>query len=253
MSHTITFYNDWNDGWLVSMINQGFSPMKVSEEKDEEYFKRFEGEHRFWSFCLGRWTEDYQYFDLCIGAPDNVVTDWDGVAHWLNTGEGELPLIKAVRCVPESADMYDRRMERMLDEKKQEYMYSERVVDGVFYAEIIKPEDGQVEVAPYTVVIEEWKEDKIQFMFSSICSIPSFGRLYPKDREFIVSLWKYKNMGMEFELQRIIDMHVEAVKSGYTHEPVVYRKSMGAVIDQRQERQTRVGQKRKKEEAPNGH
>jgi hypothetical protein len=227
--------------------------MKVSEEKDEEYFKSFEGEHRFWSFCLGRWTETYQYIDLCIGAPDGVVTDWDGVARWFNTGEGELPLIKAVKCVPENADMFDRRMEKMLGEKKQEYMYSERIVHGVFYAEIIKPEDGQVEVRPYTVVIEEWNEDKIKFMFSSICSVPSFGRLYPKDREFIVSLWKYKKMKGEFELQRIIDMHIEAVKSGYTHEPIVYRESMGTVIDLRQERQIRVGQKRKKEEEPNGH
>lgn len=88
------------------------------------------------------------------------------------------------------------------------------------------------------------------FMFSSICSVPSFGRLYPADRNFIVSLWKYKNMEGEFNLQEIADKHVKAVEDGVMHEPVVYRKSVGEVLDRISEESIPAGVKRKREEVP---
>lgn len=158
--------------------------------------------------------------------------------------------MKPVRCEAETADIYDRRIEDELDHKSIDYKYEERIDDGIFFAEITKPEAGQVEVAPYTIVIEDWTEDKIIFMFSSICSVPSFGRLYPQDRDFIVSLWKFKNMPGEFNLQALADNHVNAVLINKTHEPVVYRKSIGEVIDQFNDMGAAVGAKRKRHEVP---
>lgn len=159
-----------------------------------------------------------------------------------------MELIKPDRL--ESKDIYDQRIYDHQNMEDQQYKYSECIQDGIFFAEIIKPEFNQKDVPPYTIVIEDWTQSKMIFMFSSICSVPSFGHLYPADRNFIVSLWKYKNLGGEFNLQELADKHVKAVKDGSMHEPVVYRKSMGEILDQFSEANTKTGGKRRREEVP---
>ena len=232
------------------MINLGFSPMMATAKKNPYYFKTFTGVFRFWSFNYQDWTGNYDEVDLCIGAPDNYRTDWDGVKRWLRGDSEQLPLMKTMKCVAEQTDLYDQRIKEELEHASTDYKYEERVCDGIFFAEIRKPEAGQVEVTPYTVVIEAWTPDKMPYMFSSICSVPSFGTLYPADRNFIVSLWKYKNMEGDFNLQALADKHVKAVKHGHMHEPVVYRKSVGEVIDQFNDMASDVGTKRKRIQVP---
>lgn len=54
----------------------------------------------------------------------------------------------------------------------------------------------------------------------------------------------------KFNLQELADAHVKAVKDGYMHEPVVYRKSVGEVIDQLNDMASDVGTKRKRIQVP---
>lgn len=80
----------------------------------------------------------------------------DGVKGWLRGESEELPLLKPDRYDAEDADMYDCRVAEELAHMQTDYKYEERVVNGIFYAEIIKPEMGQIDVTPYTIVIEDW-------------------------------------------------------------------------------------------------
>jgi hypothetical protein len=249
-SHVITFYTDRYDSWVVRLINMGFAPMMAIDKKSPDYFKKFQGVYVFWSFGTGDWTEEYEDVDVCITAPDGFNTDWNGVKAWLSGKSSELPLLKPPRYDVEDSDMYDTRVQATLASMINEYKYEERICGNMFLAEIRKPEVDQIEVVPYTVVIEDWLPDKMAFMFSSICSVPSFGNLYPQDRNFILRLWEFKNMEGKFSLQDLADKHVNAVKMGTMHEPVVYRQSIGEVIDHFNEMGTDTGKKRRREELP---
>jgi len=240
MAHVITFHNQDHQDVLVKMINMGYGPMMKLEGNTTEYFKSFVGECRFWSFKHGGFTWDAEYVDISFGAP-NAETDWNGVADWLTGNQEVLPLIKPVKAksiVTEEDDELSR------GPYSDQYMYEEKILGGIFFAEIIKPQTDR----PYTIVIEDWTPDKMVYMFSSICSVPSFGVLYPEDRNFIVSLWNWKGMEGKFDLQLLADRHVRAVEKGETHEPVVYRKPVGEIIDRFTEHGT--GSKRKLFEVP---
>lgn len=252
MSHVITFYTEDQNDLVVKMINLGFAPL-MCERRDAYYFSQFKGTYKLWSFEKMDWTDDLNNVDLSIAAPDNFDTDWLGVVHWLRGIYNLLPLIKPVLLKSDSIeDDCDMNIPKGYDQSmlNQSYQYNEKIIDKIFFAEIIKPENGQKSVPPYCIVIEDWDPDKMVYMFSSICYVPSFGKIYPADRNFIKSLWEFKKMKGSFNLQQIADQHVQAVKEGNMHEPVVYRKSMGEVIDMFNEKNTTTGSKRKLEICP---
>ena len=251
MSHVITFYNRENDYVLVSMINQGFSPLvHETSDKKSEYFLRFQGVFRCYNFGSGDWVDPLEcpdLVDMSIGAP-NPETDWVGVKDWLNeVDKGAeplyiLPLLPPVNCRPTALEgrdemdvagdlLRDRFTAKIDDKNKDQFFYQERVQDGVFYAEIRKPLSDR----PYTIVVRDWSEDKLIYMFSSICACPSFGVFYPHDRNFILSLWKWKKMKEPFNLDSLANFHIDAVKAGRAEEPIVYRLAIQDVMDDQKE------------------
>lgn len=245
-SHVITFYNNDHDACLVKFINLGYAPLLVSDKKYQDYFEDFQGVYRFWSFKRMDWvtTWDYEIIDISISAPD-AHTDWIGVQFWLSDSCGginnNLPLIKPVKLVTRDAIDEERKYTTKIhDQNMDQYFYEEVIQDNTFFAVIKKPLTDR----PYTIVIDNWTPDKMIFMFSSICSVPSFGVLYPHDRNFIVSLWKWKNMSGDFNLNELSDKHVSAVKAGEIHEPIVYRLSGEDVRNIYLEKKWGVGEKR---------
>lgn len=56
----------------------------------------------------------------------------------------------------ESKDVYDERMSDIEKNMDRQYTYDECIRDGIFFAEIRKPEEDQQDVPPYTIVIEDW-------------------------------------------------------------------------------------------------
>ena len=228
MAHVITFYCDDHDEILTNLINQGYAPMMATSKKSPDYFKTFVGSFRFWSFEENDWTTDYNLVDISISEPEDISheTDWEGIAEWLSGQSNVLPLLKPVKL--QSLETCDTYMEKRIDDKnKDKYFYSEQVKDGKFFAEIIKPLTDR----PYTVVIKNWTPNQMIYMFSSICSVPSFGVLYPHDRNFIVSLWDWKKMGGDFNLNDLAALHLKQFEAGLIHKPLVYRESIGDVMN----------------------
>lgn len=243
MSHVITFYTDDYDDVVVKLINDGFAPLMATARKCPEYFRTFEGVFKFWSFWRKDWTENVNEVDVSIGVPEGCITNWDRVAKWFRGEDIELALIKPVKCMSDQRNYLEKEIH---DTNMDKYFYEEVVDGNRFYAEIRKPLTDQ----PYTIVVEDWTREKMIYMFSSICSVPSFGVLYPHDRNFIVSLWKWKGMPGEFSLTDLASKHVKAVEDEVTHEPIVYRKSMGEVIDMFNEGGMHLGHKRRRNEVP---
>lgn len=120
----------------------------------------------------------------------------------------------------------DEKVEPVIEYAK-EYAYDTIWVpeDDILYAQITKPHTDR----PYTVVVRNFTNRGISFIFTSLFACKSWG-LCSHDYVFLNHLWKNLNASEPLDLEQKLKEHIKRCEDGEP-EPEVYREKASSVYE----------------------